>query len=65
MSKTVDERVKNLWAVLATVAAKKAVERTAEWRDAEGAEKLANTAAKWLERAGANAARYTYRQPLA
>lgn len=63
ISKTVQERVQNLWAVLATAAAKKAVDRVTAFNDIEGAERYAETAARWLQKAGANAARYAYQQP--
>ena len=63
VSNAVDCKIKELWAILASAAAKRAVDRIHAWGDVEGAEKFARTAEKWLAKAGAGAARYAYQQP--
>jgi len=66
-SQTVAEKVAELYAMMATQAARKAIEtlKTAEDPlDAEGdAELWAEMAGKWLDKSSANAARWTYRAP--
>lgn len=62
VSDTVQNRVKELYAILATAAAKRAL-RKVENEDADAAEMWAKHAEKWLVRAGAINARYTYEKP--
>lgn len=63
ISKTVDDKCRELWALLATAVAKRAVDKVVTWGDVEGAEHYAHAAEKWLAKAGAREARYTYTRP--
>lgn len=62
VSDTVQEKIKELYATMATAAARKAIARV-EWNDPDKAEEWAKHAEKWLIRAGAAHARRTYERP--
>lgn len=61
-SKAVDEAIKNLYAIMATAAAKKALHRI-EWNDVSGADGWAKEHARWLEKAGSKATGWYYTRP--
>jgi hypothetical protein len=62
VSNAVQDRVKELYAVLATVAAEKAL-RKVEFDEPTEAEAWAKYVEKWLARAGAHCACRTYEKP--
>ena len=62
-SKTTQAAIAELYAVLATAAARRAVSRVSDWGDIAGAETLATAAVKWLDKSSAEAVRWTYRKP--
>jgi len=62
-SKTVQSKINELYAILATAAAKKAVARVQDYSDEAGAQKWAATAGFWLIKAGAQATDWTYNRP--
>jgi hypothetical protein len=64
-SKTVQSKINELYAILATAAAKKAVAHVQDYDDTVGAQKWASTASNWLIKAGANAAQWSYDRPRA
>jgi hypothetical protein len=61
-SKAVDEAIKNLYAIMATAAAAKAISRI-EWNDVTGADVWAKDHARWLEKAGSKATGWHYSRP--
>lgn len=62
-TKAVTEAVNELWAILATAAAKNAWDAARIDKDFGEAEKWAAATQGWLERAGARATRWRFRQP--
>jgi hypothetical protein len=62
-SKTVQRKINNLYAALATAAAQKAVDSVVERDDMEDAGFWAETAGEWLIKAGAQAADWKYNEP--
>lgn len=63
ISKTVADAEKQLWARLASVAAKQAYSAIQDRGDANEAEMFADTAVGWLSRAGADATCWYFEQP--
>jgi hypothetical protein len=61
-SDTVDSRIKNLWAILASKVAVRAA-NSAAVGDLDDAEGYAERVAEWLDKAGARATSNYYRQP--
>lgn len=62
-SKTVQDRIDNLYAILATIAARRAVRSARESYSPADANKWAEAAGEWLDKSSATAARWTYQQP--
>jgi hypothetical protein len=62
MTKRVEDNVRNLWAAMATVAARKAVDKCRVNEFAE-AEQIAAVAAKFMDRAGTRACERYYNHP--
>jgi uncharacterized cupin superfamily protein len=63
-SKTVQRKINNLYAALATAAAQKAVDSVVEGDDMADAGVWAETAGEWLIKAGAQAADWKYNEPV-
>lgn len=62
-TKTVDNAVRTLWAKLATAAAERALAKVKLCDDPAAAERWAGVAANWLDKAGARATEWSFRQP--
>ena len=65
ISKTVDEKIKDLYAILAKVAAQRAVDHVATFSDPRGADKFIDAAVHWLSLTSAAKANWTYSAPRA
>lgn len=63
VSKAVRSNVKQVYARLASQAAKKAMQRIHYHDDIEGAERFAAATETWLLKAGAEATRWTFKLP--
>ena len=61
-TKTVDDAVRSVWAKLASAAAQRAVRHAENDRYFEAEQAMTNVE-DWLNKAGANATRWTFRQP--
>jgi hypothetical protein len=62
-TQTAQEAISELYAVLASASARRAISRISEWGDTAGADALAETTAKWLDKSSAKAIRWVYRRP--
>lgn len=62
-SKTVQEKVRELYAVLASAAAQRAVDKVKNCSNPFDANLFVDAAVEWLNKAGARAANWTYRRP--
>ncbi len=63
VSQEVNNKIKELYAVLAKAAAQRAVDYVVECTEPRGADKYVDAAVHWLSLAGAKAARWTYDRP--
>jgi hypothetical protein len=61
-SQTVSKKVEELYALMATAAAQRAISKIG-YDDANAAEKWAETAAGWMDRSSAQAINWNYRTP--
>lgn len=62
-SKTVQTAIAELYAMMATAAARRAVIQIVDWGNISKADEMANAAAKWLDKSSAEAVRWIYRRP--
>ena len=62
-SKTVAEKVAELYALMAAIAAQRAISNAKEAPNTIQAEYWAEVTGKWLDKSSADAARWTYRAP--
>lgn len=59
----VDDRIRDLWAMLAGIAAQRAVNKMRDWGHVNDAEECAKVATRWLTKAGARAAQRHFNLP--
>lgn len=62
-SKTVQKAIDRLWATMAEVAARKAIQKIRLADDANAAERWADTAIGWMEKSSAEAIAWHYSHP--
>lgn len=62
-SKTVQKAVDRLWATMAEIAAKKAIQKIRLADDANAAERWADTAIGWMDKSSAEAIAWCYTSP--
>lgn len=63
-SQTVQDKIHELYALMATAAAKKAMSSIEDWNDIPAADRWAEATARWLDASSAKQSAWAYSRPI-